>query len=205
MNDAMLDQEDQAELLGAGAVIACPIHEPAVLRAVTGRGDVDEATLREVDEAMECPACRLLLALASGDASFVERHAVRMGSDSRHKVVPFPASPSAAASGRGRRPRHRVIVVEERLAALSDTLCVGESGSGRYQFRIRFADPDDDRKATIEVRVGHRTSIGLRWLDGFRVRLQPGGQEVGHSFLTVPAQAGRKVRHVIEEVLEPAD
>lgn len=177
-----------------------------MLRAVTG-GDADDATLLEVDEAMECPACRLLLALASGDASFVEHRVVDTTTSPRQKVVSFPA-PSVASAGERVMlyPPPRVQVVEERLAAASDTLCVGMKASGRYQFRIRPAQPDDGRKATVEVRVGHRTSIGVRWVDGdLRVRLQPGGQEVGNSFLNVPAQAGRKVRHVIEQALEPAD
>jgi hypothetical protein len=206
MMEVKLDQRDQAKSRSIGPVIACTVHEPAVLRAVIG-GDVDDATLLEVDEAMECPACRLLLALASGDPSFVEHRAVDIPTSPQQKVVPFPA-PSGAPAGERvvLYPPPRIQVVEGRLAASSDTLCVGMKASGRYQFRIRPAQPEDGRKATVEVRVGHRTGIGLRWVDGdFRVRLQPGGQEVGNSFLNIPAQAGRKVRHVIEEMLEPAD
>jgi hypothetical protein len=204
MMKVKLNDRDQAKSLGIGPIIACPVHEHAVLRAVTG-GDVDDATLLEVDEAMECPACRLLLALASGDARFVEHRAEATPMNPRQKVVSFP-TPSGAPAGERvvQRPPARIEVVDERLAASSDTLCVGMKASGRYQFQIRPAHPEDGRKATVEVRVGHRTNIGLRWVDGdFRVRLQPGGQELGNSFLNVPAQAGRKVRHVIEEMLEP--
>jgi hypothetical protein len=205
MMEVKLDEQDQAKARYIGPVIACTVHEAAVLRAVSG-DDVDDATLLEVDEAIECPACRLLLALATGNASFVERRADASTSP-QQKVVSFPAPSGAATVERVMLyPPPRVEVVEERLAAASDTLCVGIKASGRYQFRIRPAQPEDGRKATIEVRVGHRTSIGVRWVDGdFRVRLQPGGQVVGNSFLNVPAQAGRKVRHVIEQILEPAD
>src|SRR5437763_965525 len=104
MLHARLDNEDQAKPLGGSVVIACPVHEPAVMRAVAGGGDVDDATLREVDEAMECPACRLLLALASGDASFVEPRVADAGADPRQKVVPFPAPSGSTAGARNMRP-----------------------------------------------------------------------------------------------------
>jgi hypothetical protein len=206
MNDVVWSRGDHKEPLGASAVIACPVHEPAVLKAVAYGHDVDSATLREVDEAQACPACRLLLALANSDPAFLGLQPRQVGAvAATEKVVLFPHRASGPARKPDAAPRRRLVVVEDRLAASVDNLCVGPKAPGRYQFDLRPEEADDDRLTTLEVRVGQVASIGVRWLKGFRVRLSGGGPIVGTAFVTLGASPRDKVRHVLRNLLEPAD
>jgi hypothetical protein len=187
----------------AGVVVACSVHEPALLRAVTSADAVDDTTLREVDAAMECPACRLLLALASANPAVV---GMRSDEWKAQNVIPFERSSSRGmvAQSKGALSR-RVVVLQGQVAASGGFgLLVGRATPGRFQMELGLAQPTQ-HTARVEVRVGARTSIGVRWLSGASVRRKGDAAPLGRSSITVPAQPGRPVTEVVEHALEWID
>jgi hypothetical protein len=206
MNDVVWSRGEHDEPLGTSAVIACPVHEPAVLKAVVHGHSVDSATLREVDEAKACPACRLLLALAESDPAFLGSQVEQAGTvAAMQNIVFFSRRARRLAAEPITQTRRRLVVIGDRLAASADTLCVDPRTPGRYEFNLRLDDAEDDRQTTLEVRVGQIASIGVRWIKGFRVRVCEGGPVVGPAFVTLRASPCDKVKSVLQRLLEPVN
>lgn len=127
---------------------------------------------------------------------------IRMAKD----VSPFARSIQSGWMARKSEvasPR-RVVVLRGHLAASTESPIIGRGTTGRFQIELGSAE-HTRRHAKVEVRVGPRASIGVRWLSGSLIRRKGDSAPLGRSAITLHASQGVTFKKVLEEAMEWVD